>query len=90
MKAERFNYEMAAIHAELLSANQVFGENFATLHEAYAVIKEEVDEFWDLVKQNPNKMTASERAKWIKSLRKELTQVAAMTIKAIGKVDAYK
>lgn len=28
-----------------------FPELFSSLHEAYAVLKEEVDEFWDIVKQ---------------------------------------
>lgn len=52
-------------------------------HEAYAVILEELDEFWDLVKLNPAKMSIDEVEVWQSSMRKELTQTAAMCIKTI-------
>ena len=49
---------------------------YNSVHEAYAVLLEEVDEFWDEVKKrrnlrDPNKMRA------------ELVQVAAVAIRAI-------
>jgi hypothetical protein len=50
--------------------------SFASLHEAYAVILEELDEVWDITKQKKKKRNAQE-------LRQELIQVAAMAIKAI-------
>ena len=52
------------------------GKEFASLHEAYAVILEELDEVWDITKQKKKKRNALE-------LRQELIQVAAMAIKAI-------
>lgn len=49
-----------------------------SLHEAYGVILEEVDEFWDEVKKNPTKH-------WDRGVkaREELVQIAAMAIRAI-------
>jgi hypothetical protein len=52
-------------------------------HEAYAVILEELEEFWELVMLNPAKMTLEEKDAWEKNMRKELTQTAAMCIKTI-------
>jgi len=52
-------------------------------HEAYAVILEELDEFWDEVKLNPSKMSPPDRCKWEARMKKELRQVAAMAIRAI-------
>jgi hypothetical protein len=46
-------------------------------HEAYAVILEEVDEFWDEVKKR-----RSHRDK--NSMRKELVQIGAMAIRALS------
>lgn len=48
-----------------------------SVHEAYAVLLEEVDEFWAEVKK---KREQRDRAK----MRDELTQVAAMAVRAIG------
>jgi len=48
MKAED---AMLLIGAEFHSATKKFGE-FASPHEGYAIIKEEVDELWDEVKAN--------------------------------------
>ena len=47
-----------------------------TLHEAYAIILEEVDEFWDEVK-------ASQRSVLTEAQRKELLQIAAMALRTI-------
>lgn len=46
-------------------------------HEAYGVIKEELDEFWDEVK-----LKSEERSS--ENLRTELIQTAAMCIRAIN------
>jgi len=55
-----------------------------SLHEAYAVIMEEVDEFWDEVKINPRKLSPQEaRDRRIANMKKELVQVAAMCIRTI-------
>lgn len=48
---------------------------FHTLHEAYAVILEEVDELWDHVRVSQNKR---DRA----AILKELVQIAAMAERA--------
>jgi hypothetical protein len=52
-------------------------------HEAYAVIKEELEEFWDLVVINPNKLDAAQRAVRLEQMRKELTQTAAMCLRTM-------
>lgn len=51
-------------------------------HEAYAVIKEELDEFWELVKINPKKLSDLEQTRRLEQMSKELTQVAAMCVRA--------
>ena len=56
--------------------------SFASLHEAYAVILEELDEVWDITKQKKKKRNAQE-------LRQELIQVAAMAIKAINSLPNF-
>lgn len=50
-------------------------KNMNSLHEAYAVILEEVEEFWDEVK-----LKASERTP--EQISSELTQIAAMALRA--------
>jgi hypothetical protein len=52
-------------------------------HEGYAVILEELDEFWELVKINPKKLTEEGRAARLADLRKELIQTAAMCVRTI-------
>ena len=61
---------MKMVKAELLAATAAFPE-FASAHEGYAVILEEVDELWDEIKVN--KLDGS-RARQ----RREARQVAAM------------
>jgi NTP pyrophosphatase (non-canonical NTP hydrolase) len=63
------------IDDEINRANR-HGSAFSSLHEAYAIILEELDEVWDITKQKKKKRNALE-------LRQELIQVAAMAIKAI-------
>jgi nucleoside phosphorylase len=61
-----------AVADELQEARAKFGP-MASTHEAYAVIKEEFDEFWEeLRKKRPDR----------ENLRMELIQVAAMAIRA--------
>jgi len=57
---------------EYKQATIKFGE-FASTHEGYAVILEELDELWDEIKINSDKS----------ELRKEAIQVAAMGLRFI-------
>ena len=61
---------------------QRHGTNFASLHEAYAVILEELDEIWDITRQK-------RRDRDVRELRKELVQLGAMAIKALGSLDNF-
>lgn len=67
----RINEVMLMIRAELLHATRLFPP-FASSHEGYAVILEEVDELWDAVKNNKD----GDAAIWRQ--RDEALQVAAM------------
>jgi hypothetical protein len=49
---------------------------FASAHEAYAVLLEEIDELWDEVKKRP-----TERRDYV--IRAEAIQVAAMAIRFV-------
>ena len=59
--------------AELNSANEKF-PMFNSSHEGYAVIKEELDELWDEIKNNKYPMSSVNQ-------KKEAIQVGAMAIK---------
>lgn len=78
----RIYVEASAVGQEVIRATELHGE-MKGLHESYAVILEELDEFWDLVKLNPKKMTPEQREKWVKNMHTELSQTAAMCIKTI-------
>ncbi len=69
------------IEAEVERAKK-HGEQFASLHEAYAVILEELDEVWDITRLKRKDRNASD-------LRKEFIQVAAMAVKAIESIDNF-
>ena len=56
--------------SEYEQATQKFG-SFASTHEGYAIILEEVDELWTEIKQNSNKTT----------MRSEAVQIAAMGLR---------
>ena len=64
---EDFHRELDKIEAK--------GE-FRSLHEAYGILLEEVDEFWDEVKKKPQNRDKQ-------NIVKELIQIAAISIKAI-------
>jgi hypothetical protein len=64
-----------AIEAEVARADR-HGATFASLHEAYAVILEEVDELWEIARQKRKYRRAPD-------IEKELVQIAAMAIKAL-------
>lgn len=59
-------------------------------HEAKAVIEEEFDEYWDLVKLNPNKQMVHPTKGYLltpqmrnEEMREELVQMAAMCLRAL-------
>ena len=68
---------LAEVKAELHSAEEKFGP-FASLHEGYAVLLEEVDELWAEIKSKESSVPA---------LRKEATQIAAMAVRFIKALD---
>ncbi len=51
-------------------------EPMNSVHEAYAIILEELEEFWQEVRKRKNKRD-------IRNMRKELIQIAAMAIRTI-------
>lgn len=52
-------------------------------HEAFGVIYEELDEFWELVKVNPRKLEPEDKERWHANMRAELIQTAAMCVRSI-------
>jgi hypothetical protein len=69
------------IEKELIRAEK-HGDKFASLHEAYAVILEELDEVWDVTRQK-RKLRSGPH------LRYEFIQIAAMAIKAVESMDNF-
>lgn len=49
--ADRIDAALALVRVELIRATSRFGP-FASTHEGYAVILEELDEMWDEIKAN--------------------------------------
>jgi hypothetical protein len=85
-RADRAHYgagvePILQIEAEVARAKR-HGEKFASLHEAYAVILEEVDEIWDIARQKRRERDELE-------LRKEFIQIAAMAVKALASMDNF-
>jgi hypothetical protein len=64
---------IGAVICELRSAREAF-PCFASAHEGYAILLEEVDELWDEVKKSPRKRDP-------RKMRYEAVQVAAMAIR---------
>jgi len=70
------NIALSAIH-EAERAKKKYNRNFASNHEAYGVILEELDELWDEIKKkNPDK----------EKMRTEATQTAAMLLRFINEL----
>jgi hypothetical protein len=82
------NQVLGEVQSEIENAMAHHG-SMSGPHEAYGVLLEEVDEFWDEVKLNPHKMTDAERVAWKKRMHKELVQVAAMAVRAIVDLHLY-
>lgn len=66
---------LLAVERELVRA-VAMNKPFNSHHEAYAVILEEVDEYWEEVKKNPTKRNPD-------ALKLELVQSAAMCVRAL-------
>lgn len=58
------------------------GDKFASLHEAYAVILEELDEIWEITRQKRRERNGEE-------LRKEFIQLGAMALKALVSLENF-
>jgi len=62
---------------EAIRAKSFYNRDFASNHEAYGVILEELDELWDEIKKkNPDK----------EKMRTEATQTAAMLLRFINEL----
>lgn len=71
---------LARVRAEVLRAEQKFPP-FASAHEGYAVLKEEVDELWDEVKANKG---------YTSHAMVEAIQVAAMGLRYVLDLEAKR
>jgi Mg2+ and Co2+ transporter CorA len=76
------------IQKEVLKAESNYG-NFNSTHEAYAVLKEEVDEFWDVIKKNTERNYGLPEYK-VKALIPELIQIAAIAIRTANELQNNK
>jgi chaperonin GroEL (HSP60 family) len=72
----------AEISDELVRAEAHHSPIFNSLHEAYAVIAEEVDELWDITRQKQKNRSRNE-------IHKELIQIAAMAVKALRSMENF-
>jgi hypothetical protein len=79
MRGQAIANTLDAVEAETKRAVSLHGP-MKSAHEAYGVILEELDEFWDEVKK---KKELRDKA----NMRKELIQVAAMAIRAIADLE---
>ena len=73
---------LIAVGDELKDATKKHGP-FSSLHEAYAVILEELDEFWEEVRKKAHERTYGR-------MFKELIQVAAMAVRAVGDLNLLR
>lgn len=83
--APQADRELGALLIEIqweLKRAAVHGEKFASLHEAYAVMAEELDEIWDITRMKRRDRDPSH-------IRKELIQLAAMTLKAAQSMENF-
>lgn len=79
---DKVQYQCDCIADEVMRAKKIH-PTFPTLHHAYGVIQEEVDEFWDLVKINYHRMDEFELINHRNAIRTELQQIAAACVRAI-------
>jgi len=76
---------MKTIKQEKEEAREKYG-HFNSTHEVYAVLLEEVDEFWELVRQKPQIRTIVGYKKK-ENMVHELTQIAAIAQRAIEELE---
>jgi predicted acylesterase/phospholipase RssA len=83
---QRINHDVEVVtdevYREVIRARQLH-RGMNSLHESYAVILEELDEFWEQVKVNPKKLSPEAQQVRMEELRKELIQTAAMCVRSI-------
>jgi len=72
-KDQRVDRFLERVRTELQKATHTYGK-FHSLHEAYAVILEEVDELWQEVRDN-------HKYRDYANVRNELVQIAAMCVR---------
>jgi hypothetical protein len=70
------------IHSELIRSMKLYECEFNSLHEAYAVILEEVDELWANTRKKRKDRSAT-------AIHDELIQIAAMAVKAIASMENF-
>lgn len=73
--------QLDAVAEEVVRA-RMHGARFASLHEAYAVILEELDEIWEITRQKRKHRNPED-------LRKEFIQLAAMAFKALDSMEHF-
>lgn len=74
---------LSKIADEMRLANENYGP-IASTHELYAVIKEELDEFWDLTREWKGRMPIRENKD---VFTRELLQIAAVAIRGIIQIE---
>lgn len=77
---------------EINQANKKYGD-FNSTHEVYGVLKEELDEFWELVKMKslkPEWLNSVASIGKSKQMQNELTQIAAVALRAAKQLEANK
>lgn len=88
LQAQLAFYASQATHdvlQELAQARRVHPTPMHSAHEGYAVLEEEVDELWEVVKFNPGDDASDKRLRLIE-MREEAVQVAAMALRFINEV----
>lgn len=78
---EQLGEILTDVAKEVVRTTEIHG-GFASAHEFYGVLLEEVDELWDIVKQKQKNRSRE-------ALRLELVQIAAMAIKGIESIDKF-
>lgn len=83
---EKIQLQLDRIDSEVQRAMQIHS-TFYSDHHAYAVMLEELEEYWELVKLNPAKLSEEKQRKRNHDMQKELIQLAAMCIRATIDLD---